>query len=239
MPTITDPARELADICVKLHCHPDKRGDQHLADVFDVQPWSAEFFQIIFCIVERADFLIDLIGELDLDQDYKTEAVNHINLVKEAFSRDALAGPWKNAGYQHIAPANVQPIKMLSLAVRQLVQYPKLSDEEAHAILAEVNELTDWLDQHQTKENDFIRQALLDGLKQFRFRLERVGWLGWGYTLDSLREVIGAYLALERGMPEPGIDPVAEAALKKVSALVTGFYKKTKKIGRASCRERV
>lgn len=227
MVTQTDPARELAEICVRLQGNADARGDDWLAAKFGVKAWSKEFYEIVFCIVERADFLISIINELDLDEDFKGEAAQHVEAVKTAFSQRALSSPWKVVGAKAVDRENVQPLKMLAQTVRQKVSYPKLSDEEHDDLLADVDELIGWLEEHQIRDQDFIRQALLEGLKHFRFRLAHVGWLGWGYTLDSLREVIGAYMAMERGL-DPDVDPVAKAALQKVAAFVRDFYEKTK-----------
>ena len=89
--------------------------------------------------------------------------------------------------------AHINPIKTLSYQIRQKVSYPKLDEDDRKELLAVVSELIEWLKEHQLKEQDFIRQAIVEGLEQFRFRLERFEWLGWGYTLGSLRDVVAAY----------------------------------------------
>jgi hypothetical protein len=226
--TPTDPARELAELCTRLNVNDGTRGDEFLATQFDVDAWSTEFLIILSCIVERADFLIAIVNDLELDSDFKQEASSHIQSIKNVFNLNALSNNWNGYAIKHLGAHNVQPLKMLSPMVRQKVSYPKLTDEELEDLLSDVDQLSAWLNEHQTKEQDFIRQAILDGLTRFRFRLERVGWVGWGYTLDSLRDVIGAYMALERGLPPEGKDPVAKAVLKKVGAFVRDFYEKTK-----------
>lgn len=227
MTALTDPARELADVCSKLASGSGARGDDYLASAFDVPAWSPEFYQILFCIAERADFVISLVNELDLDEDFKEEAASHVRQVKQAFNLNAMSNAWSSYGLKQLGPENLQPIKMLSPMIRQNISYPKLSDKELQKLLGEIEELSSWLSEHQTKEQDFIRQAILDGLLQFQFRLARVGWVGWGYTLESLREVIGAYMALERGLSPKDVDPVAKAVLKKVAAFVKTFYETT------------
>ncbi len=112
--------------------------------------------------------------------------------------------------------------------IRPHQSYPKLDDAERDDLLAAVDQLLHWLNEHQLAEQDFIRQALIDGLTRFRFRLARIQWIGWGYTLESLREVIGAYFALERGTPIDGSATSAQAALKLVRDLVATVYEKTK-----------
>jgi len=106
------------------------------------------------------------------------------------------------------------------------VSYRKLSDAEVDEIFGEVEALRGWLSEHQLAEQDFIRQALLEGLERFLFRLERLSWLGWGYTLESLKEVVAAYMLLERKGIDPSEDPNSAAILQKVDATLKSVYQK-------------
>lgn len=224
----TDPARELAELCQNLCSQNTTRGDDHVASCFGVSPWSQEFFQIIFCITNRIDFLIELVPSLELDEDFQNDAIGHLKCLKQAFTRDSLANNWRENGNKALGRENSQPIKMLSGYVRKKVRYPKLSDDELEEVLGNVNELEAWLKEHQMAEQDFIRQAILDGLTQFKFRLERLGWLGWGYTLQALREVVSAYLILNGLQPDKNEAPDAVVVLKKVNAFLKDFYLKAK-----------
>lgn len=227
MPSITDPARELAEVCEKIAEPSKQRGDDYLAGKFGVGAWSTEFYQIVFCFIERADALIGIVDTLDMDEDLANDAKKHIKDIKGAFAREALSNAWNAIGVNHVRRENVQAIKMLSPHVRQKVSYPKLNDEEIGEVIELITELEKYLSEHQLKEHDFIRRALIDGIRSVRFRLERVGWLGWGYTVASIREVIGAYLALQSGMPDAAAAPDAEAVLMKVGAFLKVFYEKT------------
>ncbi|TPN28799.1 hypothetical protein FKO01_20590 [Mesorhizobium sp. B2-3-3] len=230
MPTLTDPARELAEICERLSEPADRiTGDAYMAKKFEVRAWSKDFYQIIFCIVERADYLLKLIDEIELDDDIRNDAKAHVEQIKLAFSKESLNNRWTKdgQGLSHLKRENIQPIKMLSQQIRQKVSFPKLDSDEIAELLGMLSELEGWLREHQLKDQDFIRQSIIDGTIQLKFRLERVGWLGWGYTIESLREVIGAYLALERGFPDLAQAPDAEAVLKKTGAFVKKFYEKT------------
>lgn len=224
----TDPARELADICQWLHHKSDAAGFEFLAESFGVNAWSREFHQVVFCILDRADFLKKIVAELDHDEDYKSEAANHIDEFKLAFTHAGFANAWSQYGLTKVGPLNAQPLKKLSASVRREVSYPKLSDDEISKLLVDVAELESWLMEHQLAENDFIRQALIDGLASFRFRLERLGWLGWGYTTKSLRDVIAAYFALERTVPTATTSPDAEAMLRKVGGALEQIFLKAK-----------
>jgi hypothetical protein len=227
----TDPARELADLCDALRAAPSQiRGDEAISKVLGVEAWSSEFYQIVFSITSRIDELVAIVKELSLDCDYQEEAVGHLRQIGFAFSQNGLGGNWQNSIDRYISPQHVQAVKMLSGQVRAVRSYAKLDDKETAELLAEIDQLLEWLREHQLKDRDFIRQALIDGLVQFRFRLARIKWLGWGYTLESLRDVIGAYMALERGMPDPGVEPTAEAMLKKTLGLVEAAYKKLKTV---------
>ena len=87
MATVTDPARELAEVCERLSGTANERGDQFIAKHFNVEPWSTEFYQIIFSIAARADELIELVRKLDLDEDYRSEAISHVKQLKLAFDQ--------------------------------------------------------------------------------------------------------------------------------------------------------
>lgn len=230
MPSLTDPARELADLCaLASNCRkPSTRGDEHLAEIFGVPAWSADFFQIIFVISKRIDDLSSIIGNLEIDEDIRNEAINHLSQIKNAFSQSGLNNAWDNSMKNFISPTQVGPIKMLAPTVRLQYSYPKLEQDEQNELSGEVQQLIDWLQDHQLSEQDFIRQAIVDGLTQFKFRLDRVGWLGWGYTLQSLREVIGAYLALERHTEGASTTPDAEAVLRKTGKLIETVFTKVK-----------
>lgn len=224
----TDPARELAEICDRLNVDSKRPGAEFLALKFEVEPWSREFYQIIFCILERADFLMRVLGAVDYDEDFRAEAIRHIEDMKLAFSQSSFGNAWNQVGIKKVGPLNAQPLKMLSPAVRREVAYPKLSAEEISEILAETEQLESWLAEQQLAEHDFIRQAILDGLAHFKFRMLRLNWLGWGYATESLREVTAAYFALERTGPTAAHSPNAEAVLRKVEETMKSVFKKTK-----------
>lgn len=150
----TDPARELADICARLSHKSDAAGYEFLAGCFEVEPWSREFFQIAFCILDRADFLKRIVADLDQDDDYKLEAANHIDEVKLAFTHAAFGNAWSQFGLAKVGPLNAQPLKMLSPSVRREVSYPKLSEGEISDLLIDVAQLEAWLNDHQLAQHD-------------------------------------------------------------------------------------
>lgn len=226
MPTTTDPARELSDLIRNMSVPANQTLDQGLASLFGVAPWSSEFYQIIFTISSRIDELVTMIDALLLDDDHKAEMELGLRTIQKAFGPSGLQNAFSHSLANFLSPATVAPLSALSGLVRPLRAYPKLDDEELAELLSMTDELLGWLNDHQLSEQDFIRQALIEGLTHLRFRLERIRWLGWGYTLQGLRDVISAYFALERGIAQDGTNPPAEAMMKLVNKFVQGFCKK-------------
>lgn len=223
---LTDPARELAELCEALQIPSQNRGENFLAESFSVPAWSPEFYHIIFAISERCALVKQIVSELEIDDDYKEEIQNHITQIMEAFSASAMRDRWDQRGYVRLAAVNVQPIKAISPLVRQHISYAKISQDEVGEIESEITTLLEWLRAHQISEQDFVRQALIEGLERFLFRLTKLQWVGWGYALNSLREVIGAYLLLERGGIDASANPDAAAILQKVGGLIKSLYNK-------------
>lgn len=112
---------------------------------------------------------------------------------------------------------------MISGIICRNHSYPLLSDEEFQELHDVVSELIQWLEQHQLSDRDFIRECIIDGLRQFLFRLDRLKWLGWGYSVESLKDVVMAYFALERGL-DVQADPVCGAAIQKIGTALKKVY---------------
>ena len=220
MKEFTDPVTELADMCRSLSKPDNKRGDDYLAEKFGVSAWSVGFYRIIFCILHRVEEVEESIEKLEIDDSLNKRLRGNLRQIREAFSKHSLQQNWKdNGGPAKLRSEFVEPIAAIAPMVRQSIKIPKLSDGEIAALIAEVDTLIDWLCEHQLVEQDFIRQAIIDGLKNFRFHLTNFKWVGIGYTLHSLREVIGAYLAFERGIDIDADNPVADAVRKKIGSL--------------------
>lgn len=226
MTTITDPARDLAELCERVRENNAAVGSVVLAKKFDVAPWSAEFFQILFVIHERFNELIEIVDLLEMDQDILVQAKASIETLQKAFGQDGVNNHWNHSVGNYISPAQVLPLKMLSASVREKKAFRKLSKEECKDAVDEVDQLLGWLNQHQLQAHDFIRAALIEGLEKFKFRLLRLDWLGWGYSLQSLREVVGAYMALEGAFESAGSQPDLGVLLSKVSTFLKSIVEK-------------
>lgn len=207
-----------------------QRGDVFLGGKFQVVPWSQDFYRVISTIMDRIEALKFVFMSLELDDDYRQEMGRHLDDIALAFSPASFNNEWRGYGLARLGLENVQPVKVLSGLVRQKISSRKLSQDDLAQIVSEVIDLIGWLEDHQLSEQEFIRQALIDGLKHLLFRLERFRWLGWGYTLESLREVIGAYLLLERQGINTNVNPDSAAVLFKVGGVIKSIYEKLEKV---------
>lgn len=225
---LTDPAREIVELCQRLiGASGNKTGDQYLADHFSVSPYSTDFFRIMAAIMGRFDHFEAIIKSLDFDTDFQDEMINHLAQIKLVFGNYGLHNQWASAGATRLSPENVQPLKALSPTVRQVVCYRRLTEEDVAAIAADATELLGWLNEANLADRDFIRGMLIDGLNEFLFRLNHFRWVGLGYTLDGLKAVIRAYLALEREGIDPANEPVAAAAVQKFTTFLGSVWEKT------------
>ncbi|HQS96969.1 MAG TPA: hypothetical protein PK823_10805 [Novosphingobium sp.] len=224
MQRVTDPAEEFAILCQSLAVDSAESGAIFLASVFEVEAWSFKFFQIIFCVVERAEYLRKLVNELP-ECSHIAELINdNLNGILTAFRASGMGRPWKDHGSPYLRPHNTGPIRILSASIRPKISYPSLTTEEICDVTLVVGDLIDWLLEHQMSENDFVRQALIDGLTQFKFRIDRLEWLGWGYALHSLKDVVSAYLALQKCIPEDNPTPLMKAFNQKVLSGIRNIY---------------
>jgi len=216
VPEATNIAEELHALCVRLDITSDVQGDQFLAESFQVEAWSQDFFEVLSGITERMDALLTLIDTLSIRDTVKANAKDHLGHMKRAFSRPALVSPWRQHGQPCVAPPRRDPILGLS-AVLHTYDFDTPTQAEAAQIKADANELLCWLEEFQLSEKDFIRECIVVGLRRFLFQIERLEWFGWGGATAGLKEVMGAYLALERGL-DAEVHPQAVALMKKVIA---------------------
>lgn len=223
MPTTTDLALELAAMCDKLSARDGRAGDMFLAEKFTTEPWSVDFFQTIHSIVARTHALETQLRSIELNEVVLIDAVTHLNHIRAAFNKDSLMRGWDSVGSTLVGPLHSSPIRMLSGSLKAEHRYPELSPDERVELSALVDELLGWLREKQLSERDFIRESLIEGLEAFKFRLDRLEWFGWGYSIESLRAVIAAYLALERGL-DPIANPDAGAVLKKTAGLLQKVF---------------
>lgn len=229
MVTITDPAREFTEFLQSLLAgggREDVPADEYIGTVFEVVPWTRDFTLILYMISERNAYLTGVVDILDMDDELKLQAKAHLSVIDLAFRRDHLCATWRD-GAKKLIETHITPIQMMSASVRPKISYPKFSEDESSELIAQLDQLLSWLAELQLVENDFVRQGLIEGLLQLRFRILRLRWLGWGYAQDGLKNVIAAYMALQFGVEqnEQG-DPIVKAIVAKTGAIVKSLMTK-------------
>ena len=224
---LTDPARELATTIELLTTDPVQAVDQRIAQDFGINRWSPQVFKVIFEILNRCDLVASEINKLPLDVDVADEATKSLTVIRNTVGSNKFLNQTTGNLKTAFAGSNITILKMLSSQIRANVSYAFLTKDEVKDILADVSNLIEWLDKFQAESPDFIRQALIDGLKEFSFRLKHLGWFGSGYTLTSLKEVLHAYLALQGAVSiYPDGSEVNQAILLKVKSFMLNALSK-------------
>lgn len=218
---LTDPAKELAETLARLARDPNIRIVDRISQEARVPVWSPGFFRILFEIINRINLVESKIADLPLDDDIKQDAMDSISEIKSVFSSPDFMTMATGQVKPRLSGSNSTVLKMLSMMIREKVSYPLLSEEERTQIVEEVLQLRDWLVEIESEEKDFIRRSLIEGLESFLFRIERLNWLGHGYALDGLREVIKAYLSLQGAQfVDPSGAELQDAILARAKASI-------------------
>ena len=211
---ISDPALELAQLCDALSQPSPDRGDTYLAKRFGVEKWSGEFFAIVAAITDRISQVDAILVSEGVSGRPLETARQTFDSIRRAFARDAIVHAWKDTG-AHCMTIPCHTLPGMSPIIARAHSYDIPTDVEQAEIVEQCKQLLDWLQTAQFNDRDFVRQCLIDGMKQFLFRVERIQWFGWGYSATSLKEVLAGYLLLERGL-DPISNPQAGAALKMI-----------------------
>lgn len=224
MATLTDPARELAEVAERLSKGSSSPGETFLAEQFGVGVWSTDFVRIVLSILERADLVASIVEGSDMDDDHKSNALKDLRQFKEGFTGNSLRQHWNNSGNGLTSMKDHgRPIQYLSSVVRSFVRYPKLTEDEITEFIGLIDA---YLDELQVSDEGpaFVRQAILDGLTMFRFRLQHIGWMGSGYALDAFREVMFAYEASKQQFGNRDFESVP--LMRGLRNIVTKFKEK-------------
>ncbi|WP_372096797.1 hypothetical protein [Tistrella mobilis] len=228
MTKMTDCARELADCLSQINQRfVDSNPANYLAKHFEVYPWSGDFYLILSIIQKRISDNIKVNNTLYYDEDTKEELERKISSLFGIFSGAALVQGWATTAHSSIVDA-IFSLKLISPRIRDNYGYPAFDDDDIKEILSDVSTMIEWLKDHQMKEKDFIRQALLDGLIHLEFSLKKFKWLGQGYNIQSLREVVSAYMALEQEICNHPNNDIGKAAANKCKKLISTFFDRIK-----------
>lgn len=229
MSKLSDPARDFTDLCLGLRQgDAGATGAEYLAVCFGVKSWSTNFMLILASIHQRIEALRLMFEQTDLDADIKGTAQACLEAIRMTFSATGLMNNWQYSQANYLNDASLTPVRMMSGYVRVEHGYFVPTGEEVAELKQDIEALLGWLRDIAITDTDFIRNALIEGLEGFLFRIERVGFFGWPDSFESLKAVITAYMALERGMPDPNVSPPYEAMVKKTSDFLRRTFERVK-----------
>jgi hypothetical protein len=191
----TDFAMELSETFATLTDTQTVGGANYLADRFGVGAWSSEFMQIVICLNERIT-LTEVIAQSAIeDESVRAVAIATLDQAKTAFSIHSLSVHWRDHGAK-VSSDVINPLKLLSPSIRSAHSFIRLSEDAVTVLLEEADALIEHLKLHQLTDGDFLREATIDGLNLFRFRLQHFRWVGVHYIAGSLRAVSAGALGL-------------------------------------------
>lgn len=224
----TDPATELVQLCEALSQEANAAGQDHLASKFDVEANSFEFFRIIATIQNRIDYLNAMISMLPVDSQIKDEGGNDLKEIRKAFQTHAFISNWKAPhGPNYLRRENVRLLKGLCSEVRRIESYPILSADDVAEFLTKVEVLEKEISSASIYgEPDFIQNAILEGISEFRFSIKHLKWMGWSALAKSVDKLFHAYMVLERKMPEDAAAGSSQNTMRLLKSLLETFLKK-------------
>jgi hypothetical protein len=218
---LTDPAKELAETLNLLAAEPNMAVADRIASSARVDIWTPDFFRVFFELMSRIDLVSSKIKDLPMDEDIREDALRSVADIKSVFSNSQILSQSNGDIRKRLTGSNATVLKMLSMMIREKISYPLLDRETRTEVLRDCSELRNWLVEVQSDEKDFVRQALIEGLESFIFRLERLEWLGHGFVLDGLKSVIHAYLSVQgaRSIDDGGAE-LQDAILAKAKSVI-------------------
>lgn len=228
----SDLALDLADICSSFNAEGNIRGDDFLAKQFGTRVWSNEFMEILSEIRKRIARLEHLVNQLDLDAQIASDLKGACSSIARAFEVQALHTTWNTGGggSQLLGRENWRVIRQASTSLRKINRYPRLSEQEVLEAVEETKTLLKWCVEHQIEQFDYLREAIIIGLRKFEFRLQHYRWLGWEYSLEPLKEIHHAYDWMGRKEVSPNDYPSYAAMNKLVGEFLAKKYGQILKI---------
>ncbi|MEG3180427.1 hypothetical protein [Sphingomonas sp. LT1P40] len=223
MATLTDPARELADLAERIKATSKKRGDAYLAEMFDVDTHDANFARIITCILERTELVESIVEKSTMDSDHQETVLAELVRFRQFFTPAQLANHWLQ-GSQGEFTGCIRALQLLSPMVRNHTSYPRLSAAEVSEFIGLIDAYLGEIRENQDLPN-LVRQSISDGMYAFRFQLQEIGWLGSGYALAAFRQIMMSCELIQRDI-QGQHNPDAEAALRGLATILKQFKAK-------------
>lgn len=225
MPTITDPARELADIAGRFSTGTSLKGEQVISN-HGFAPWSSEFYRLIVTIHERADLVIKTLPRTAIDRDLISDAIESLTEYKRAFTPKVLQLACSNAeSSASILKDNGKNLQYLSPVIREFEHYPKYDQQEVDDLIQDIEEYLEGLS--NSDDYLFIKESIKEGLNALMFRLRNIGWFGGGYALSSLHSAMELYRSVSNNNDIMG-NPDAEMFVRGFGNIIKKMFSNLK-----------
>jgi hypothetical protein len=204
MSELTDPAKELHNLCSQLVETGvfDESTDAVIAAKFKVIPWSVQLYDIVFIVRDKIDETVKLINEEKYDSIISEKSrYNHeanLNKIKSAFGKDYLYSNWSNCLTNVMTSESLNTLMYLSDAIIREDKTIKLTQIDIDSIWESIRSLIKKLENLKDDKNVFLVDVLIEGLMKFGNRLDAYEFLGINYTIESFADLVKNYISLEK-----------------------------------------
>jgi hypothetical protein len=193
----TDPASELATICLVLAQDSAGTAADFLSLPFETTPYSEDFFKVLFAIRDKISELAGLVEHIPIDPAFIITANTMIREMAVPLDPASLQTQWTNLRASRITAQQHFSLGMLSGYVQQNIKYPKLNESQSAELIKILDELRETLGKSELNEVDFVRDAAIRYIDHSKFIVKRLTFFGWRYGLYSLRELVLLYFTVE------------------------------------------
>jgi hypothetical protein len=203
MPDRTDLSQELHHLCAKLiHVgNVNESTDAVLANVFNVEPWSSEFFEIVFIVTDKIELLIKILSseyyEKKLNALSRPKYINNLNLIKSMFDKNGIYSNWNSIIVNILTENTIDSVLAVSDSLNDSDKIFKLTHSEIFSLISMSDKIKSQLLKMENSKNKFFVDSIMVGLEKFLFRLDRIGYLGIVSTLESFSELLKQIIILE------------------------------------------
>ncbi|MFG1223001.1 hypothetical protein [Xanthobacter wiegelii] len=188
--TITDPAREIADLGETLFAIPpsDQPTFNVLAGAIGLPVETSEFLLTLAGASRRIEGLSEYVRTTthgDVGTRSRTQALEALGRLGQPFRPAFFARPWREVHSNFIQGIDIAAMEMFSAHMRHVQPLRRLSDEERTRLLSAIDDaIADTVAQSDLRE--WMKAPLLDGLRQLRLIVQHIAFFGHGRAIDDL-----------------------------------------------------
>lgn len=200
MSSISNIALELVQLCEILRVEGPKSENEHatkvLNKIFGISK-AADLFEVVGVIYKNIEIARTQILSIAPDPIENVSALNALANLESAFGPASLARPWAQAAKAHYSDEKYAPLRSIPPSLRREFPTIRLSDQEKDLIHGEAENLLNWLESHQLTDFSVQRMLMVQGLRDFKRRLDWYKWVGFEYTFEPLLAVLASASSIE------------------------------------------